>query len=253
MPQSAFIQAQLGHHVETYLTNVSLLRLRALCPPQTGWRILDVATSFGAVALAFAPHVQSVVATGPTFHMLAAVRRLAEAGGITNLSLVVADAVALPFTPQAFDLVTCRLAAHHFADPAAAVREMARVCKPGGLVAVTDHVVPVHGPTARYINAFEKLRDPSHVRCYALLDWESFFVAAGLEVLHVEEVRQTLDFGEWVSRAGVSPADRIRLEVMLRQAPAYARDALTPRDEGGRITFNLTEAVIIGRRHNAGF
>lgn len=253
MPQSDLIQAQLGHHAETYLTDTSLLRLLALCPPQSGWRVLDVASGCGATTLAFAPRVRGIIATGPTPQMLAPLRSQAEAGGITNLSLVVADAVALPFTPQAFDLITCRLAAHHFPDVAAVVREMARVCKPGGLVAVTDHIVPVHGPTARYINAFEKLRDPAHMRTYALPDWESFFIAAGLEISHIEEIRKTLDFGEWVSRANVAPADRIRLEVMLRQAPAYARDALTPRDEGGRIRFNLTEAVIIGRRQDTDF
>ncbi len=241
----------MGHHAETYLTDTGLLRLLALCSPQPGWHVLDVASGDSATALAFAPSVQGIIATGPATPMLAVLRRQAQARGITNLALVGADAAALPFTVQAFDLVTCRLAAHHFPDVAAALREMARVCKPAGLVAITDHVVPVHGPTARYINAFEKLRDPAHVRCYALPDWESFFVAAGLEVSHIEEVRKTLNFGEWISRASLPPADRIRLEVMLRQAPAYARDALTPGDEGGRITFNLTEAVIIGRRQEA--
>lgn len=220
----ALIQAQFEHHTEAEIASASLSRLLTLCSPQPGWRTLDI------VAAMVAPHPLALT--------------------ITHLALVLADAAVLPFASGAFDLVTCRLAAHHFSDVAAAVREMARLCRPGGLVAIADHIVPVHGPTARYINVFEKLRDPRHVRCYALPDWESFFVAAGLEVIHVEEARQTLNFGEWVSRTSISPADRIRLEVLLRQAPAYAHDALTPRDEGGRIKFNLTEAVVIGRRQD---
>lgn len=223
----ALIQAQFDHHTGAEGASASLSRLLALCSPQPGWRTLDI--------------VAATVASRP----------LALATAQSALAL--ADAAVLPFAAEAFDLVTCRLAAHHFPDVAAAVREMARVCRPGGLVAIADHIVPVHGPTARYINAFEKLRDPAHVRCYALPDWEGFFIAAGLEVIHTEEARQTLNFGEWIRRANVSAANRIRLEVLLRQAPAYAREALTPGGEGGRITFNLTEAVVIGRRKGAAY
>lgn len=252
-------QAQFGRHAEAYAISashargISLQRLLELCPPQPDWRVLDVAAGAGHVALAFAPLARRVVAADLTPQMLAVTRRQGESRGLTNLDITLADAAALPFASAAFDLVACRIAAHHFPDVAAAVHAMARVCKPGGRIAIVDNVVPMHGPTARYINAFEKLRDPSHVRCYALPDWEGLFVAAGLEVVHTEEFRKPLDFDDWASRANVSPADRIRLEVMLRQAPAYAREALTPATEGGRITFNLTEAVIIGRRHDAGF
>jgi ubiquinone/menaquinone biosynthesis C-methylase UbiE len=251
---SQSIASQFGRHAEAYLTSPSharghsLQRLLELCPPQPDWRVLDVATGAGHTALAFAPPVRQVVAADLTPEMLGVTRRQAESYGITNLDVTRAEATTLPFASATFDLITCRIAAHPFPAIAAAVRDMARACKPGGVVAIADNVVPLHSAAARYVNAFEKLRDPSHVRCYPLADWKGFFVAAGLEVVHTEEFRKPLDFDDWVSRANVVPADRIRLEVLLKQAPAYGREALTPGVEGGRITFYLSEALIIGRR-----
>lgn len=247
-------QAQFSRHAEAYLTSPShargpsLQRLLDLCPPQPAWRVLDIATGAGHTALTFAPHVRQVVAVDVTLQMLEVARRHAASRSVANLTPALADAARVPLASAAFDLVTCRLAAHHFPDVAAVVREMARLCRPGGAVAVVDNVVPLHSATARYINAFERLRDSSHVRCYPLADWEGFFVTAGLEVVHTEEFRKAVDLDEWASHANVSPADRIRLEVMLVQAPAYARAALTPGREAGRMTFYLTEAVVIGKR-----
>ncbi len=59
------------------------------------------------------------------------------------------DATALPFVDASFDLVFCRTAVHHFPDPAVVVAEMARVCRPGGRVAIADLIVlGVHGRPA---------------------------------------------------------------------------------------------------------
>jgi malonyl-CoA O-methyltransferase len=55
-----------------------------------------------------------------------------------SANLIVAEIRALPFAPARFDMVWCRLVLGHLADPMPAYRELARVCRPGGHVFVTD-------------------------------------------------------------------------------------------------------------------
>src|SRR6185437_1049700 len=92
----------------------SLARLVALVPTQREWSALDVATGAGHTALAFAPLVARVVASDITDEMLAQAAKLATARRLTNVETAHAEAGELAFPEASFDLVTCRLAAHHF-------------------------------------------------------------------------------------------------------------------------------------------
>ena len=67
--------------------------------------------------------------------------------------LELVDALSLQFNAESFDLVTCRIAAHHFSDAKLFVKEATRVLKPGGLLLVQDQVMPEDDMTARYIEA----------------------------------------------------------------------------------------------------
>jgi len=82
------------------------------------WVALDIATGGGHTALAVAPHVARVVATDITAPMLGAAREFVLSRGAGNIDFALADAEDLPFPACSFDLVTCRIAAHHFPDPA---------------------------------------------------------------------------------------------------------------------------------------
>jgi len=162
------IQEQFGAHASDYVTSpvhaqgASLTRLIELTQPQRGWRVLDVSTGAGHTALTFAPHVARVVATDLTPQMLTTAQRLASERGTANIEFKPADAHVLPFDDDAFDLVTSRLALHHYSDARKAIEEMARVCKRGGLVALTDNVVPPDKVTAGHINHFEKCLNQLH-------------------------------------------------------------------------------------------
>jgi ubiquinone/menaquinone biosynthesis C-methylase UbiE len=257
------VQQQFGANAAAYATSpihakgYSLKRLVELTLPQPDWHVLDVATAAGHTTFAFAPHVAYVTATDLTPQMLAVAADLAAEKSITNVRFEPADAEDLPYEAETFDLVTCRIAPHHFPDIQQFINEAARVLKPGGLLTMVDNIVPgthLHGKKARlineagkYVNAFEKLRDPSHGRCWSVNEWEHGFRQASFTVQHQELLAKEMEFGSWAARMQVSPEDTIRLKAMLVQAPTPVADFLTPQMGNDRITFRLTELIIVGK------
>jgi ubiquinone/menaquinone biosynthesis C-methylase UbiE len=258
------VKQQFGANAAAYATSTvhtkgySLSRLVELTQPQSDWKVLDVATAAGHTAFAFAPHVAQVTATDLTPEMLTVASDLAAQKRITNVTFELADAEDLPYQDRTFDLVTCRIAPHHFPDIQQFLHEAARVLKPNGLLAVVDNIVPgthLRGKKARlineagkYINAFERLRDPSHGRCWSLNEWLQGLQTAVFTLQHQETLSKEMAFGSWAARMQVSPEDTVRLKAMLVQAPTAVSDFLTPQISNDKITFRLTEAILIGKR-----
>jgi ubiquinone/menaquinone biosynthesis C-methylase UbiE len=248
------VQAQFGRAAAAYATSDvhargdSLTMLLELARPERPWRALDVATGAGHTALAMAPHVAHVVATDLTIEMLAETTRLARERGLANLETQRGDAEALPFADASFDLVTCRLAFHHFPHPETAVREFARVLRPGGTLAFADNITVEDPAGADYYNAYEKLRDPSHHWVPPLSQLIARFEAAGLHVEATRSFAKEFEFEPWADRMHVSPADKARLLRMLRDVPASARPVLAPRFDGETAYFSLWEAVVVAHR-----
>ena len=103
-----------------------------------GMRVLDLASGTGEPALSLAQAVGPAgtgTATDLVPEMLAAAEEHARQRGITNITFQRADAEALPFSDQAFDVVTCRMGVMLFANVPAALGEVRRVLKPGGRIA----------------------------------------------------------------------------------------------------------------------
>jgi SAM-dependent methyltransferase len=155
-------------------------------------------------------------------------RRLREAG----LQVVTTDAAPgmepdvicrseeLPFADGSFDVVACRVAAHHFDDVALAVREMARVSSK--LVLISDNL---YGGEA--LERAEKLRDPSHVRNYTEAEWRGFLEAAGAGVEVVETMQHPVELQGWLDRAGCTGADAQRV-----------RELVADRTDGDRVVLD---------------
>ena len=139
---------QFGANAANYATSevhakgASLGRLVEVVDAQPQWAALDIATAAGHVAIAFAPLVAGMTATDLTPEMVELASRRAEEAGLQNVTTRVADACNLPFDGGTFDLVTCRIAPHHFPEPAAFIREVARVLRKGGVFGFVDNVVP---------------------------------------------------------------------------------------------------------------
>lgn len=253
--ERSLVQEQFGANAAHYVTSrphakgASLQRLLELVEPQGDWQVLDIATAAGHTAFAFAPHVGQVWATDITAEMLKIAAEQAAERGFSNVTVEYAEAGALPYEDGRFDLVTCRIAPHHFPDIAAFIGESKRVLRPGGLLAVVDNVVPV-GLGGDYVNAFEKLRDPSHGRCLALEEWLDGFSAAGLELAHHETLDKQIQFESW---AGRHDADMQRyLKALLFGAAGEAAVFFQPQTINDETTFRLREGIVIGRKPGNG-
>lgn len=252
------IQAQFGAHADKYATSAvhaqgeSLARLVELTHPQPTWNMLDVSTGAGHTALKFAPLVAHVVAVDLTPQMLETARRLANERGITNIEFKPADAHALPFEDNTFDLVTNRIALHHYTDARQAIVEMVRVCKPGGLIGFTDNIVPPDKVTAGHINHWEQLRDPSHHWEFPTARLKGMFADAGVTVEHTEELEKEMEFDPWADRMGASDELKTKLRQWMANVPEPVAAWLKPRSEGEKLYFTLHEVVIVSRKKTAG-
>lgn len=244
-------RAVFGAHAQGYVTSAShvagadLTRLVELAEPQHDDLALDVSTGGGHVALALAPAVARVMASDLTPAMLAAARAFITSRGVSNVDYVVADAERLPFLDESFDLVTVRIAPHHYADVARAVREMARVLRPGGRLALVDNLAPDEEPLDALLNDWERRRDPSHVRAYTLWEWQTFIEEAGLRLTDEEVGRKEVAFAPWTERTGMDRERRAALAADMLAAPERARAYFGVVEAAGHVERWSMEYVII--------
>ena len=247
-------QARYSQHAAGYVTSTThaqgdeLAHLLDLAQPQADWRVLDVATGGGHTALKFAPHVAQVIATDLTPTMLKAARDF-----ISTYSQAVqfsaADGERLPFPSTCFDLVTCRIAAHHFPDVWRFVGECARVLKVGGGLLIQDHVLPEHKKAARYVDGFERLRDPSHVRAFNEYEWRGILLDHDLHIAHSEIILKRHTLLDWAKRQGCDALTLERLQVMLLRAPQPVQDHMLPEYAGtDYATFCNRHIILLGRK-----
>ncbi|MBN8920237.1 MAG: methyltransferase domain-containing protein [Rhizobiales bacterium] len=244
-------QKQFGANAQGYLTSKphaqgrSLDRMVALANPQADWVGLDIATGAGHTAYAFAPHVRRMWATDITPEMLDIVRGEVAKRGRSSMRVATARAEGLPFEDATFDLVTCRIAPHHFDSIPQFLAEVHRVLKPGGTLAVVDNVVP-EGSVGDYVNAFERFRDLSHLRAWTAVEWRDALATAGFSITHAEELPKTMEFEPWAARHDETMQRLLR--GMLREATPAVKAFLNPVETDGRWTFDLLEALFIARK-----
>lgn len=244
------VQRQFGRTAQAYAASTvhargyDLQRLREMAEPQAHHRVLDVGTATGHTAFAFAPYVAEVVGVDLTGEMLDVARQRALDEQRANVCFVAGDALDLPYPQHSFDIVTCRVCAHHFADVPRAMREMARVVRPGGRVLVSDNYAPALPHQDIFINTLEKLRDPSHVRLSTIHEWHQYYQQAGLTIVASDLGMMELEFEIWVERAQTPPAAVVELRQMLGTAPADVVSAFAIH--APPLSFSLPRLILVG-------
>jgi SAM-dependent methyltransferase len=145
-----------------------------------GDTVLDVACGPGLVVAAFAKVCQRATGIDLTPAMIEKAREHAAVLGLTNVDWHVGNVLPLPFADRAFSVVVCRFAFHHFPDPLAVLREMARVCTRPGRIVIADMAASDDPKRADALNRMERLRDPSHTRALSLAELRDLFARTGL-------------------------------------------------------------------------
>ena len=207
-------RAQAFRESPTHREGPDLDLLVELCEPGEGVKVLDVATGGGHVARRLREEGCTVITVDPAPGMQPD---------------VVARAEHLPFDDGSFDVMTCRIAAHHFEDIRAAVNEMTRVSN--RLVVIEDNVY-----RGEHVEEAERLRDPSHVRCYTEDEWRGFVTDAGFEVEQIEHFPRRQSFSAWLERVNTPP-----------DAAEKIRELLSDRIDGDLLNF---ESIVLKARRS---
>lgn len=238
---------------EVHSVSPTLDRLHTLLPRIES--VCDVASGAGHTGLSFAGIASRIVAVDPAPNMLAQVGQLATERGVT-VDTMEAFAESIPLVSESFDLVVCRLAAHHFSDLPKAMSEMTRLARPGGYVAIIDLEGDENADLDALNHEIEVLHDPTHVRSYTAKHWQALFAKNGLNVEICEnrcrEIPDGLTIERWCDLGGSGSEALQAIHDRLESAPQgwLAELEITPDADGG-FRIPVRTLLILGRKLSA--
>ena len=235
---------------EVHSSSPTLARLRELVPQVQS--VCDVASGAGHTGLGYAGIASRIVAVDLAPNMLAQVRQLAFKRNVA-VETVEAYAESIPLPSSSFDLVVCRLAAHHFTDLPKAMSEMTRIAKPGGYVAIIDSEGDDDADLDALNHEIEVLHDPTHVRSYTAKHWQELFSANCLDVEACESRRREIPDGLTIKRwceLGNSGEKALQaIQDRLAAAPPEGRSQLEITvDADGGFRIPVRTLLILGRK-----
>lgn len=235
-----------GHileNVEDVRAAVEQLRLPANA------RVLDVATGGGHTGLFLASLGHQVTLADIAQPMLErAAKTAAERGFKVETRQHAAE--QLPYDDDSFNLVTSRVAPHHFSSPPDFIRETARVLKRGGYFLLIDGSVADDEPEAEaWLHQVEKLRDPSHHRFLTPGSWSQLCQSNGLKVVSAElQPFKQPDLDWYFETAATSPENRRQVLELVANAPQSARRLFKLGEEEGKIVWWWQRLTLIAQK-----
>lgn len=241
------IRSQFGQVAANYATSAvhaggpDLAAMLEVAHLRGDERMLDLGCGTGHTSLAFAPRVAEVQAIDLTEPMLEQARRLAAERGLSNLTFRRGNVEQLPFPDDSFDIVTSRYSAHHYAHPQIALREAARVLRPGGIFLLLDVIAPDDPTQDTFLNTIELLRDRSHVRDHSVAQWQAMLAAVGLTAECIGAWPLRLEFASWVRRMNTPQPAIAQIQALFDAAPEEVRAALRVEPD---YTFSVPIALL---------
>jgi ubiquinone/menaquinone biosynthesis C-methylase UbiE len=233
---------------QTIASEEALRLLVDACGTGPNDTVLDVACGGGLVVCAFAQVVRRAEGIDITPAMLDRARALSAEKRLTNTTWRQGDVLPLPYPDASFTIVTSRFTFHHFQDPLAVLREMKRVCAPGGRVAVVDTDASADPAKAAAFNRMELLRDPSHVRAMPGAELTSLFAAAGLPAPRRASYELRDDLENLLKRSFPSPGDDDKIRALFRASASDDRLGIPIRLEGEKVQYAYPVAVLVADR-----
>ncbi|MEH7386827.1 class I SAM-dependent methyltransferase [Bacillus sp. JJ1521] len=245
------VQKQFGRSAASYVTSEGhrkggdLQTLVSLAEAKGTELVLDIATGGGHTANALAPHVAKVTAFDLTPEMLAVAEKFIKGNGHENVEFVEGDAEKLPFSDETFDIVSCRIAPHHFPNITNFVSEVARVLKKEGQFLLDDNVAPEKDEFDEFYNTVEKKRDYSHFRAWKKTEWIQMLENEGFEIQELYRFEKTFTFESWCDRMHLSDQEKSELTEYMLNASDKTKQKFRIQIESHKIISFQGEAVVL--------
>lgn len=245
------VQQQFGRSAESYVQSKlhkegkDLQKLVSIAHIDGSEKVLDIATGGGHTANAFAPIVNEVTALDLTKEMLVAAERFIKENGHENVQFVRGDAEKLPFSDETFNIVTCRIAPHHFPNIKTFVSEVYRVLKKDGQFLLDDNVVPELTAFDQFYNTIEKMRDYSHFRAWKKSEWLQLLEATGFVVQEWHRFEKQFTFEPWCNRMNLSITKKDELTTYMINTSEEIRKKFAIIIENNKVISFKGEAVVL--------
>jgi ubiquinone/menaquinone biosynthesis C-methylase UbiE len=217
--QNAAIRDQFSKQAAGYAELVrdgkltTLERLVEVVKPKAVDQALDVGCGTGRLSISLAAHVGQVIGIDLTPEMLDQARALQAETKVTNIRWQQGDILPLPFADSTFSIVVTQATFHHFADSAAVLAQMARVCTPAGRIAVIDMLFDPAKVDA--FDRMERMRDPSHHGVLTVDHLRAMASAAGLKELGSWQYSSPIPMEAVLKTSFPAPGDMERVRAIL--------------------------------------
>jgi ubiquinone/menaquinone biosynthesis C-methylase UbiE len=207
-------------------------------------RVLDVACGGGLVASEFARHCAQVTGVDLDPAMLGHARNMLAMLQLPSISWVTGDALRLPFRDETFSLVVTRYSLHHFPKPEKVLREMIRVCRPGGRVLVADMVLEPE--TSAAFDRMERMFDPGHHHALTTVEFSELFSLSGLSDCRRRSYGVEIELESQLRASSPSPGDQQILREIINEDIGRNLIGVQPRLEGGEIVYTIPIMICAG-------
>lgn len=204
---------------------------------------LDVACGPGIVACALAAIARHVTGIDLVPAMLDQACKLQTQKGLRNVNWQLGDAACLPFGDESFSLVVTRYSFHHLLDPVGALTEMARVCRPGGRIAVAD--VTPEAEKAQAYDELETLRDPSHTRALSQRELQALGTAPQLKLLNTAFYRLDTALETLLADSFPPPGNADRIRQLVRDDIGVNRLSIQAYLRGEEVRFSFPVSIVV--------